>query len=117
MNETYTLLYQVSFMTYMQPDPKALGTAEKAAGKMRLWAKSGEEAIDIARKIAAAKNIEWISLLEVTTLGDIVLEQILNDPLNGYDFMEKVAPPRAEIAPLRAVEKEEPATGTIEVVR
>ncbi len=99
---TPTLLYEVNFMTYSEPHPERLGTAEKAVGRIRIWAKTGEEAINTAKHIAAVKGSEWVHLVSVDAISGIILEQILNDPLNGYDFMVKIQ--KAEMGPRSLVE-------------
>lgn len=90
-NQTITLLYQVAFMTYGEPDPNRLGTAPKMIAKMEVWAKNGDEAIDIAKRIVNKRHLEWICLVSVDAITGVILEKILNDPLNGYDYLDDVA--------------------------
>ena len=42
----------------------------------------------MAKLIAKKKNSEWLATVSVDAVQGIILEQILNDPLNGYDFLE-----------------------------
>lgn len=85
-----TFRYTVAFKTYGEADPSRLGTADRAIARMQLWAMDGEEAILLAKAIAKAKRMEWLGLIAAEPSVDVVLERILNDPLNGYDFMDEV---------------------------
>lgn len=82
-----TMLYTVSFFTWSQPNPERLGTAEKMIGQIQLWAKNADDAITEAKRIAEKKQAEWIALASVDSITGIVLEKILNDPLNPYAVM------------------------------
>ena len=82
-----TMLYEVAFLTWSQPNPDRLGTAERAMAKFQVWAINADVAIAEARRIAGAKNLEWIFTVSADTVDTpngiaVILERILNDPLN-----------------------------------
>jgi hypothetical protein len=86
-------------MTYDNPHPERLGTADKAIGRMRIWAKNADDAGTIARQIVDKKRLEYLYTISIDAVTGIILEQILNDPLNGYDYVD--APETAtETAPV-----------------
>jgi hypothetical protein len=103
-----TLLYEVVFMTYGDPNPERLGTTEKVGATMRLWAPNGDEACALAREIAEIKGREWLGMLSAQAVDGVILEQILNDPLNNYDFMHDVyARRRGAVGPVGVPELKE----------
>lgn len=83
-----TLLYTVSFMTYGDPDPGRLGTAPKVIANLQVWAGNGDDAIKLAHQICNKRHLEWLCLVSVDAATGIILEKILNDPLNGYDYFD-----------------------------
>lgn len=104
--DNVTLLYDVAFFTYGEPNPQRLGTAEKMIGKVRLWARDGDEAVAGAKRIIASKKVEWRGMVSVDAVQGVILEQILNDPLNPYAVL--VEAPDDEL--------EQAATGVIALV-
>lgn len=87
MIESTTLLYDVTFFTYGEPDPQNLGAAKKMLGKVRVWATHAEQAIDFAKQVADLKGAEYLSTADVTSVSGIILEAIANDPLNPYAIL------------------------------
>lgn len=79
------LLYDVTFMTWSKPNPERLGTAERQGARIRVWAKNGEEAMDLAKQIARAEGADWLGMLSTDAVQGVILESILNDPLNPHN--------------------------------
>lgn len=94
----YTLLYVVTFTSYAAPDPSRLGTAEKVAMTMQVWAKNADEAIAEAKRIAEKERQEWTNLLSVDVVNGVLLEKILNDPLNDYGFAKEKEEEKVNVA-------------------
>ena len=95
--KTVTLLYDIAFLTWSEPNPERLGTAEQAIAKMRLWGRNADEAIADAKKIADMKSLEWVSLIAATVVEGIVLEYILNDSMNKNALIAPGVEPKVEL--------------------
>lgn len=77
-----TMIYNVAFWTWSQPNPERLGTAEQVIGQIRVWAKNADDAIDIVRKIAVKKDHEYVGTVSADAVTGVYREQILNDENN-----------------------------------
>lgn len=96
---TPTMIYDVAFWTWSQPNPERLGTAEKVIGRIRVWSQNADDAIDLARRIADKMGHEYVGTVSADAVSGVFREQIMNDPNspNYVNVYAEVIPfPQAE---------------------
>lgn len=114
-------LWLIQFLSKRNEGGKTIKFVDIVAG-VKVWAVTGDESIEVAKRFAADERLPWISLRGVTPL-DIVESHIWNQPKVAGESAQKVQPFRGDLRELpsltdlppvetpdaTAIEEQEPA--------